>query len=105
MEPIIGQVIHFAGNFVPRGWALCDGRTLTIENHTALYAVIGNKYGGDGEATFALPDFRPQASSFNTHGFIQGGLEKSKDNKSLDHLLPIIAIAGIYPSKNKQKTL
>jgi microcystin-dependent protein len=57
-EPFIGQIAMFAGNFAPRGWAFCDGQLLRIAEHTALFALIGTTYGGDGRTTFALPDLR-----------------------------------------------
>lgn len=58
MDPFIGQIILFAGNFAPEGWLLCDGSTLPIPAYTALYSVIGTTYGGDGSRTFNLPDLR-----------------------------------------------
>lgn len=48
----------FAGNFAPRGWALCDGSLLAISTNTALFSILGTTYGGDGRTTFALPDLR-----------------------------------------------
>ncbi|WP_371862950.1 phage tail protein [Winogradskyella haliclonae] len=48
----------FAGNFAPRGWALCEGQLLAISSNTALFSILGTTYGGDGRTTFALPDFR-----------------------------------------------
>lgn len=48
----------FAGNFPPRGWALCDGTLLAIASNTALFSVLGTTYGGDGQISFALPDLR-----------------------------------------------
>ncbi|WP_167619843.1 phage tail protein [Maribellus sediminis] len=58
MEPFIGQIIMFGGNFAPRGWALCDGQILPINNYQALFSLLGTTYGGDGRTTFALPDLR-----------------------------------------------
>lgn len=58
MEPIIGQIIMFAGTFAPRGWALCDGQTLSIDAHPQLFSLLGTTYGGDGQTSFALPDLR-----------------------------------------------
>lgn len=58
MEPLIGQIIMFGGNFAPRGWAFCDGQALAIAEHEALYAILGTTYGGDGRTTFRLPDLR-----------------------------------------------
>lgn len=53
----IGQVGLFAGNFEP-GWMIADGRLLQISDYSALFAIIGTQYGGDGQLTFALPDLR-----------------------------------------------
>ncbi|GAA3509045.1 tail fiber protein [Aquimarina addita] len=58
MEPFIGQIILFGGNFAPRGWALCDGQLLPIASNSALFSILGTIYGGDGRTTFALPDLR-----------------------------------------------
>ena len=58
MEPFIGQIMMFAGNFAPRGWAFCDGQLLPVRNYAALFSIIGITYGGDGRTSFALPDLR-----------------------------------------------
>ena len=57
-DPFIGQIMMFAGNFAPRGWALCQGQLLPIAQNTALFSILGTTYGGDGRNTFALPDLR-----------------------------------------------
>lgn len=57
-DPFIGEISLFAGNFAPRGWALCDGQLLAISSHSALFSILGTTYGGDGKTTFALPDLR-----------------------------------------------
>ncbi|MEM9822609.1 MAG: tail fiber protein [Bacteroidota bacterium] len=58
MNPFIGEIIMFAGNFAPRGWAFCDGQLLPISQNTALFSILGTTYGGDGRTTFALPELR-----------------------------------------------
>jgi microcystin-dependent protein len=58
MEPFIGQIIMFAGNFAPQGWAFCDGQLLSIAQNTALFSILGTTYGGNGQTTFGLPDLR-----------------------------------------------
>lgn len=58
MEPFIGQVMMFGGNFAPRGWAFCQGQLLAISSHDALFSILGTTYGGDGRTTFGLPDLR-----------------------------------------------
>jgi len=58
-EWFLGEIRLFAFNFVPQGgWAACEGQILQINSNQALYALIGTLYGGDGKATFALPDLR-----------------------------------------------
>ncbi len=52
----IGQIAYFAGNFVPAGWELADGQTLSIASNSVLFSVIGTTYGGNGTSTFQLPD-------------------------------------------------
>jgi microcystin-dependent protein len=56
--PFIGEIRVVAFDFVPPGWARCDGQLLPISQHTALFTLLGTTYGGDGRATFALPDLR-----------------------------------------------
>lgn len=58
MEGYIGEIRIFAGNFAPGAWAFCDGSLQSIAVYTALYSIVGTIYGGDGQQTFALPDFR-----------------------------------------------
>lgn len=58
MEPFIGQIIMFGGNFAPRSWAFCNGQLLPINEHQALFSILGTMYGGDGRTTFGLPDLR-----------------------------------------------
>ncbi len=57
-EPYLGEIMYFAGNFCPRGWASADGQILPISSYSALFSLLGTNYGGDGRTTFALPDLR-----------------------------------------------
>lgn len=54
----IGEIVLFAGTYTPEGFVDCDGRMLSIQEHQALYSVIGTTYGGDGTRNFAVPDLR-----------------------------------------------
>jgi microcystin-dependent protein len=56
----LGQISMFGGNFAPRGWALCNGQLLPISQDTALFALLGTTYGGNGVNTFALPNLQSQ---------------------------------------------
>ena len=57
-EPFVGEIRMFAGNFVPRGWAFCDGQLLAVAQNDVLFSLFGTIYGGDGRTTFGLPDLR-----------------------------------------------
>jgi microcystin-dependent protein len=57
-EPFLGQIQAFGFNFPPTGWLPCDGQTLQIAQYSALYALLGVTYGGNGSTTFCLPDLR-----------------------------------------------
>lgn len=61
MDSYIGEIRIFAGRFAPRGWALCNGQLLPVQQYTALFSLLGTRYGGDGRTTFALPDLRGRA--------------------------------------------
>ena len=61
MDPYIGEIRCFGFNFAPLNWAFCNGEILAISQNTALFAVLGTIYGGDGRVTFALPDLRGQS--------------------------------------------
>ena len=54
----LGQIIQFGGNFTIRGTAMCNGQLLSISQNTALFALIGTFYGGNGTSNFAVPDLR-----------------------------------------------
>ena len=56
--PYVGEIRMFGGNFAPTGWALCQGQLLPISEYEVLFNLIGTTYGGDGRATFALPDLQ-----------------------------------------------
>ena len=57
-QPLVGNIILFAGNFAPVGWFVCEGQLLPISEYETLFNLIGTTYGGDGQETFALPDLR-----------------------------------------------
>jgi microcystin-dependent protein len=60
-DPFVAEIRIFAGNFAPRGWALCNGQLLPISQNTALFSLLGTYYGGDGRSTFALPNLQGAA--------------------------------------------
>lgn len=58
MEAYMGLICGWAPNFAPRGWAFCQGQLLSIAQNSALFALLGTTYGGNGQTTFGLPDLR-----------------------------------------------
>ena len=68
MEPYVGEIRMFAGNFAPRNWAFCDGQLLAVSQNDALFSLLGTIYGGDGRTTFGLPDLRGRIPVHQGHG-------------------------------------
>jgi len=65
-------------SFAPKGWALCDGQILPINQNQALFALLGTNYGGNGQTTFALPDLRGRVPMHMGNGHVlaeRGGQE------------------------------
>jgi microcystin-dependent protein len=60
-EPFLAEIKIVSFNYAPKGWALCNGQLLPINQNQALFALLGTTYGGNGQTTFALPDLRGRA--------------------------------------------
>lgn len=54
----MGMIQYYAFDFAPKGWAICNGALLAVNQNQALFSLLGTQYGGDGSSTFALPDYR-----------------------------------------------
>ncbi len=80
MEQLIGEIKLFPFGFAPIQWMLCNGAVLQIQQNTALFSLVGNKFGGNGTTTFALPNLA------NTSAV--AGMEY------------YIAVQGYYPSRS-----
>ncbi|MEX1033825.1 MAG: tail fiber protein [Cellvibrionaceae bacterium] len=77
-EPFVGEVKFFSFNWPPRNWVPCDGRLLPIAQNQALFALLGNTFGGDGTTNFAVPDLRgrvPMHTNANTPQGTKNGTE------------------------------
>lgn len=84
-NPFIGQIALFPYSFAPQWWAACEGQLLPINQNTALFALLGTTFGGDGQITFALPDLR---------GKVPG-----------DGLAYYIALQGLFPPRQLPTSL
>src|SRR4051812_21466020 len=71
-EPFLGEVRIMSFGFPPRGWALCDGQLLPINQNQALFSLLGTTYGGDGRVNFALPDLRGRLPIHEGNGHTLG---------------------------------
>ncbi|KAA1426182.1 phage tail protein [Nocardioides antri] len=60
-DHFLAEIRIFPFEFAPKGWALCNGQLLPLSQNTALFALLGTVYGGDGKSTFALPDLQGNA--------------------------------------------
>jgi microcystin-dependent protein len=57
-EPFLSEIRIFSFNFAPKGWAMCNGQLLPINQNQALFSLLGTTYGGDGQVNFALPNLQ-----------------------------------------------
>ena len=75
-QAYIGQIQPFGFNFAPRNWAQCNGQILAIQQNTALFALLGTMYGGNGTTTYALPNLQSRVPMhvgvLNGESFVQG---------------------------------
>ncbi len=70
--PFMGELKICAFAFAPKGWAMCNGQFLPINQNQALFSLLGTMYGGNGQTTFALPDLRGRTPIHRSGGFTQG---------------------------------
>ncbi|MCA1590667.1 MAG: tail fiber protein [Acidobacteria bacterium] len=71
-EPFLSEIRIFSFNYAPKGWALCNGQLLPINQNQALFALLGTTYGGNGQTTFALPNLRGRVPIHEGAGFNLG---------------------------------
>lgn len=78
-EPFLSEIRLMSFGFAPRGWALCNGQLLPINQNQALFSLLGTTFGGDGRVNFALPDMRGRTPMHvgNGHALGERGGEAS----------------------------
>jgi microcystin-dependent protein len=72
MNPYLGMVFIFGGNFAIHGFSICQGQLLDISTNTALFSILGTTYGGNGTSTFALPDLQGRVPIGVGNTFVEG---------------------------------
>ena len=70
--PFMAEIKIISWNYAPKGWAFCNGQFLPINQNQALFSLLGTTYGGNGQTTFALPDFRSRVPIHQGSGFKEG---------------------------------
>lgn len=90
-EPFLGEVRLFSFVFAPKGWALCNGQLLPINQNQALFSLLGTTYGGDGRVNFALPNLQGRAPVF---GGQDGGVSLGESGGAVNHTLTSAEIAA-----------
>jgi len=71
-EPFLSEIRIMSFGFPPKGWALCDGQLLPINQNQALFSLLGTTYGGDGRVNFALPDLQGRVPIHMGAGHTEG---------------------------------
>lgn len=83
-EPFLSQIQIFSFNFPPKGWALCNGQLLPINQNQALFSLLGTTYGGDGRVNFALPNLQGRVPMH-----VGGGLTLGQQGGEQAHTLSL----------------
>ena len=107
-EPFLAEIRLMSFNFAPKGWALCNGQTLPINQNQALFALLGTTYGGDGRVNFALPNLQGRVPVHEGSGFTlgqRGGEEAhtitQQEFPTHNHLVNVVnANASVGPAGN-----
>jgi microcystin-dependent protein len=71
-EPFLSEIRIMSFNFAPKGWAMCNGQLLPINQNQALFSLLGTTYGGDGRVNFALPNLQGRVPIHVGSGHILG---------------------------------
>lgn len=92
-DPFLGEIRMVGFSFAPRGWALCAGQLMSISQNSALFALLGTTFGGDGQNTFGLPDYRSRSPVGMGNGpgltpIIQGEVSGSENVTILQTQMP-----------------
>ncbi|WP_407571657.1 phage tail protein [Deinococcus altitudinis] len=108
-EQFLGEIKAVGFGFPPKGWALCNGQLLPINQNQALFALLGTMYGGNGQTTFALPNLQGRVPMHGGQGLTQGqaGGEAAHALSASElpaHIHPLNATSGaattVIPTNN-----
>src|SRR4051812_43544537 len=71
-EPFLSELKLVSFNFAPKGWTMCNGQLMPINQNQAIFSLLGTTFGGDGRTTFGLPDLRGRLPIHVGNGFVLG---------------------------------
>ncbi len=103
-EPFLGEIRMVGFNYAPSGWAFCQGQLMPIAQNSALFALLGVTYGGDGVSTFGLPDFRGRSpvgmgTGLGLSPITQGELSGTENTTLLQTQMPmhthVVSVAAV----------
>lgn len=94
METYLSQIIYLPFSWETTQTVPCRGQIIDIQHNEALYSLLGTRFGGDGQKTFALPDLRPWSDSGPDYG------HRHRREWNQDEMVAHIVLYGIYPSRN-----
>lgn len=86
--PYLSEIKIFSFGFAPKGWALCNGQLLPLNQNQALFSLLGTTYGGDGRVNFALPNLQSRIPMHMGNGFALGGSGGEENHTLLTTELP-----------------
>ncbi|MGA3371832.1 MAG: tail fiber protein [Terracidiphilus sp.] len=87
-QPYVGQLLLASFNYAPRGYALCNGQTMAIQQNAALFSLIGTTYGGNGVQTFALPNLQGRTPVGVSNGIVYGEMSGEESHTLLFSEVP-----------------
>ena len=102
--PFLGEIKIVSFNFAPKGWALCNGQLLPINQNQALFSLLGTTYGGNGQTTFALPNLQGRTPLHVGAGFILGQSSGEEVHTLISSEMPAHTHAAVASSNTADQT-
>ena len=99
-EPFLGEIRIVSFNFAPKGWALCNGQLLPINQNAALFSLLGTTYGGNGIQTFQLPNYQARMPVHVGNGYVQGQSSGEPTHTLIKTEMPLHAHSAVGVSTN-----
>jgi microcystin-dependent protein len=107
-EPFLSEIRIMSFSFAPKGWALCNGQLLPINQNQALFSLLGTTYGGNGQTTFGLPDLRARtpihAGSGHTLGEAGGADAVTLNLQQMPQHTHFVAASSVSSGGNNNPT-